>query len=146
MADGWLHDLLVGGGGIITGLAPTLVRMTGGRAKRLEAMENRIMEKVEARNKVLEEKVAACESERGEMDTIKLCLRLAVPDMIRKDPRNPLLQLMGDALERSFGPVNADIHHIRELIEQLCQEPGADQGAIRARDSAIRRGDRDPTT
>jgi hypothetical protein len=143
---GWFHDLFIGGAAFATGLAPSLVRACSGRARRFDALEKRIMEKVETRNKDLEAKVAACEEERSEMDTIKLCLRLAVPDMVRRDPTNPVLRLMGDALERSFGPVNADIKNLRALIDQLYDEPGTNVDAIRERLRDIRAGQRDPAT
>lgn len=145
MPEGWIHDMLVAGASLSLGIFAPMIRAKAVRARRFDELEKRIMERAEARLAELEVKVTECETERGEMQAIKLCLRLAVPELIRKDPRNVVLKTMGDALERSFGPVNADIGQLQSLLKQLGTEPGSDPEAIRQRQRDIRAGTRSPT-
>ena len=105
--------------GLVSGGASVwLAKLTGkqSREAQLEKFKDDLFATIQSD---LEE----CRKGHEEMLVVKTCLRLALPEMVRRDPTNPVLNQVGSLLRGAFGEADGAFGDFHELLQKLSAMP-----------------------
>lgn len=104
---------------IVVGITTAVLGFFGGAIRERHSFEARYTKRVEGRLDKLEKEVEECRKRDGHLAVMGLSLKMVVPEMYRKDPRNPVLQHVVNALSA----LPPEVESFAELLAKLDQIP-----------------------
>jgi hypothetical protein len=105
---------------LAAGAATAVVGFVGGVIQQRTSRETRFEDRIDKRLAELEGEVAECRKRDGEVVILRMGMRMIVPEMQRRDPGNPVLTQVANAL--SALPEGGD-DDMADLLEKLNQVP-----------------------